>query len=68
MDQAPRPGLLHRIIVNAEFDLAPRRSDIARTFGGTQGPKQPNGMMTRWSRPSFDWRNEQRVTVRKIEA
>jgi HNH endonuclease len=23
------------------------------------GPKQPNGMMTRWSRPWFDWRNEQ---------
>jgi hypothetical protein len=21
------------------------------------GPKQPNGMMTRWSRPWFDWRN-----------
>jgi hypothetical protein len=32
------------------------------------GPKQPNGMMTRWSRPWFDWRNEQRVTVRKSEA
>jgi hypothetical protein len=23
------------------------------------GPKQPNGMMTRWSRPWFDWRSEQ---------
>jgi hypothetical protein len=22
------------------------------------GPKQPNGMMTRWSRPWFDWRND----------
>jgi hypothetical protein len=22
------------------------------------GPKQPNGMMTRWSRPWFDWRIE----------
>jgi len=32
------------------------------------GPKQPNGHYTRWSRPWFDWRNEQRVTVRKSEA
>jgi hypothetical protein len=23
------------------------------------GPKQPNGMMTRWSRPWFDWRRRQ---------
>jgi HNH endonuclease len=23
------------------------------------GPKQPNGMYTRWSRPWFDWRSEQ---------
>jgi hypothetical protein len=22
------------------------------------GPKQPNGMMTRWSRPWFDWRSD----------
>jgi hypothetical protein len=26
------------------------------------GPKQPNGMMTRWSRPWFDWRSELRAT------
>jgi HNH endonuclease len=29
------------------------------------GPKQPNGMHTRWSRPWFDWRSEQRVKVRQ---
>lgn len=26
------------------------------------GPKQPNGMHTRWSRPWFDWRSEQNMT------
>jgi hypothetical protein len=28
------------------------------------GPKQPNGMMTRWSRPWFDWRIEQNARQR----
>ena len=25
------------------------------------GPKQPNGMHTRWSRPWFDWRSERSI-------
>jgi hypothetical protein len=30
------------------------------------GPKQPNGMMTRWSRPWFDWRSEQRARTPEL--
>jgi hypothetical protein len=44
-------------ILGGRADLSPNYEDDPENgiFGG---PKQPNGMMTRWSRPWFGWRNE----------
>jgi hypothetical protein len=49
-----------------EKDLSPDYEDDPEN-GIYWGPKQPNGMMTPWSRPWFDWRSEQ-ATPRKPEA
>jgi hypothetical protein len=50
-------------------DLSPGYEDDPEA-GIFWGPKQPSGMMTRWSRPWFDWRSEQssRAPARKREA
>ena len=60
--RAETPTATPRSPVGNPSPMAPRGKDLSPDYeddpenGIFWGPKQPNGMMTRWSRPWFDWR------------